>query len=343
MVTAIFGAWESGVIYAIMALGVYLSFRILDFPDLTVDGSFVTGAAVAAILIVEGVNPIVATVAALIAGFLAGCMTGLLHTKGKINPLLSGILMMIALYSINLRIMGKSNVPLLSEDTFITWISNGWKQLGIDDSIHAVLSAIGLSNLIPKTWAIIILMSVLVLFLKLVLDWFLKTEIGLSIRATGDNETMIRSFAASTDFLKIIGLGMSNALVAFSGALVAQYNGFSDVGMGIGMIVIGLASVIIGEAVFGAKTIVRATLAVIGGAILYRIIVTLALRVDFLETGDMKMITAFIVICALIIPKLWSQFKDKRHKKKRLIVSQENIVHNLENRGEKLATVKSDL
>jgi putative tryptophan/tyrosine transport system permease protein len=343
MSLAIFGAFESGVIYAIMALGVYLSFRILDFPDLTVDGSFVTGAAVAAILIVEGVNPIMATIAALIAGFCAGCLTGLLHTKGKINPLLSGILMMIALYSINLRIMGRSNIPLLQEETLISQISNWWKNLGLDNWIQSILANLGLSSLIPKTWAIVLIMCLLVLILKLGLDWFLKTEIGLSIRATGDNETMIRSFAANTDSLKIVGLGLSNALVAFSGALVAQYNGFSDVGMGIGMIVIGLASVIIGEAVFGAKTIIRATAAVIGGAILYRIIVTLALRVDFLETGDMKMITAFIVICALVIPKVWGQFKDKRNKKKRLLASQEKISYSLKEGGEKLAAIKTDL
>ncbi|HLO12970.1 MAG TPA: ABC transporter permease [Pseudoneobacillus sp.] len=342
MQTAIFGAFESGVIYAIMALGVYLSFRILDFPDLTVDGSFVTGAAVAAILIVNGVNPIMATLAALLAGFVAGCITGLLHTKGKINPLLSGILMMIALYSINLRIMGKSNIPLLQEETLFSWLDNSWKSVGLDHSIYNVLSSVGLSDFNPKTWSIVIIMSLLVILLKFSLDWFLKTEIGLSIRATGDNETMIRSFAANTDSLKIVGLGMSNALVAFSGALVAQYNGFSDVGMGIGMIVIGLASVIIGEAVFGAKSITRATLAVIGGAILYRIIVTLALRVDFLETGDMKLITAFIVICALVIPKIWGQFTEKRNKQKRLLASQEAI-HSLKNRGEELAAVKPDL
>jgi putative tryptophan/tyrosine transport system permease protein len=343
MTTAIFGAWESGIIYAIMALGVYLSFRILDFPDLTVDGSFVTGASVAAILIVNGINPILATLAALLSGFLAGCITGFLHTKGKINPLLSGILMMIALYSINLRIMGKSNIPLLQEETLITWLSNGWKNFGLDESIQGILSSFGLSSFMPRTWAIVILMSVLVLLLKLMIDWFLKTEIGLSIRATGDNEMMISSFAADTDSLKIIGLGLSNALVAFSGALVAQYNGFSDVGMGIGMIVIGLASVIIGEAVFGAKTMVRATLAVVGGAILYRIIVTLALRVDFLETGDMKMITAFIVICALIIPKALSQFKVKRNKKKRLLASYEKSTYSLKTRGDKLATAKQDI
>src|SRR3954465_10329909 len=281
MFNAIFGSFEAGVIYAIMALGVYLTFRVLDFPDLTVDGSFVTGAATAAMMIVLGYNPIVATLVAIVAGFIAGCMTGLLHTKGKINPLLSGILMMIALYSINLRIMGKSNVPLLQEETVITMLTSFWQSLKIDDMMNSLFQAIGWGAFMPKTWGILIIMLLLAYIVKKGIDFFLKTDIGLAIRATGDNETMIRSFSADTDFLKILGLGLANAFVAFSGALIAQYNGFSDVGMGIGMIVIGLASVIIGEAIFGAKKIVRATLAVIGGSILYRLIVTMALRVEF--------------------------------------------------------------
>ncbi|MBY0095272.1 ABC transporter permease [Mesobacillus maritimus] len=340
MPTAIFGSLEAGALYALMALGVYLSFRILDFPDLTVDGSFVTGGAVAAVMIVNGFNPFIATIAAIVAGFLAGCFTGLLHTKGKINALLSGILMMIALYSINLRIMGKSNVSLLSEETVITKITEFWKQLKIDDAIQTGLSAIGIGGFIPKTWAILFLMVILAFIVKVGMDWFLKTELGLALRATGDNETMVRSFSVDTDFYKIFGLGLSNALVAFSGALVAQYNGFSDVGMGIGMIVIGLASVIIGEAVFGAKNIIRATAAVIGGAILYRIIVTMALRVEFLETGDMKLITALIVICALILPKVIDRQKEKQRKRKRLKAMKQA---DAEGRGQNLAAVKSDL
>lgn len=318
MFTAVFTSIEAGAIYALMALGVYLSFRILDFPDLTVDGSFVTGGAVAAVLIAGGTNPFIATFAAIVAGFIAGSITGLLHTKGKINELLSGILMMIALYSINLRIMGKSNVPLLQEDTVITMITSFWTKLNIDNGLATLLTNIGLSDFIPRTWGIMITMILLAFIVKVLIDLFLRTEIGLAIRATGDNETMISSFSANTDWLKILGLGISNALVALSGALIAQYNGFSDVGMGIGMIVIGLASVIIGEAVFGAKTIIRATLAVIGGAILYRIIVAIALRANFFETGDMKLITALIVVGALIIPKLLEQRKEKQRKKKRL-------------------------
>ena len=321
MFNAIFGSFEAGAIYALMALGVYLSFRILDFPDMTVDGSFVTGASIAAVLIVGGMNPFLATIAAILAGFIAGCVTGLLHTKGKINPLLSGILMMIALYSINLRIMGKSNVPLLQEETIFTKLTNFWQSLKIDDAINGLMQMLGMGDPVPKTWGILVVMLLLAYIVKKGLDFFLKTDIGLAIRATGDNETMIRSFSADTDMLKIVGLGLSNAVVAFSGALVAQYSGFSDVGMGIGMIVIGLASVIIGEAVFGAKKIVRATLAVIGGSILYRLIVTMALRVDFLETGDMKLITAIIVIFALILPKINSSRKEKQRKKKRMTQS----------------------
>jgi putative ABC transport system permease protein len=320
MFAAVFGSVEQGIIYAIMALGVYLTFRVLDFPDLTVDGSFVTGAAVAATMIVTGYPPLLATAVAILCGFLAGCITGLLHTKGKINALLSGILMMIALYSINLRIMGFStegsvgrpNIPLLNAETLFSKFHAFWGSLGIDDAINGFLSTLGFEHL-PSTWGTLFLMIIATILIKIVVDWFLQTELGLAIRATGDNKKMIRSFSANTDTLVIFGLGLSNALVAFSGALFAQYSKYSDIGLGIGMIVIGLASVIIGEAIFGTKTIVRTTLAVIFGAIIYRIILGLALRVDFLDTGDMKMITAAIVIAALVLP----QFIDKRREKAR--------------------------
>ncbi|OEH92414.1 ABC transporter permease [Bacillus solimangrovi] len=343
MFTATFGAIESGVIYAIMALGVYLSFRILDFPDLTVDGSFVTGAAVSAVLIVNGVNPFLATVVALIAGFIAGCMTGILHTKGKINPLLSGILMMIALYSINLRIMGRSNVPLIQQETSLSIIKDFWQSLGFDTGLNALFSSIGFGENLPKTWSILIIMLIVTLIIKFATDWFLRTEVGLALRATGDNERMIRSFSANTDGLTILGLGISNALVAFSGALIAQYNAFSDVGMGIGMIIIGLASVIIGEALFGTKTIARTTLAVIGGAIIYRLVVSWALRVEFLETGDMKLITATIVILALIVPKIMDGQREKSRKKKRQAERLAAIRVTENKGGEGVVTSKSDL
>lgn len=318
MFTALFNSIESGMIYAIMALGVYLTFRILDFPDMTVEGSFVTGSSVAAMMIVNGFSPIISTLAALVVGFVAGSITGLLHTKGKVNALLAGILMMIALYSINLRIMGTSNIPLLSQTTLMTNIQDVWAKTGLDDVLNGLLSAIGLGDSLPKTWSILIVMLVIALLIQVGISVFLKTEIGLAIRATGDNESMVKSFSAHTDNMKILGLAISNALVAFAGALVAQYNGFSDIGMGIGILVIGLASVIIGEAIFGSKTIAKATLAVIGGAIIYRLVVTLALLVKFLKTGDVKLITALIVICALILPQFFDRRKMKVRKKKRL-------------------------
>ncbi|MCL6574212.1 MAG: ABC transporter permease [Bacillus sp. (in: Bacteria)] len=343
MFTAIFGSFEAGIIYAIMALGVYLSFRILDFPDLTVDGSFVTGAAISAVMIAGGVNPFLATIMALFAGFVAGCLTGLLHTFGKVNNLLAGILMMIALYSINLRIMGRSNIPLLNTDTAFTNISAFFEKLGIDSFFNSILAMVGLGDSLPDTWGILLLMIIVTFVLKFLTDSFLKTEIGLAVRATGDNKRMIRSLSANTNLLVILGLGLSNALVAFSGALIAQQGGFADVGMGIGMIVIGLASVIIGEALFGTKTIARTTLAVIGGAIIYRIVVTLALRVDFLDPGDMKLITALIVIVALTTPKIIDGSKEKKRKARRKSERISSIkATNKQGKGDFHAAIKSD-
>ena len=292
MLFAMLGSVETGVIFAVLALGVYLSFRVLNIPDLTVEGSFTTGGAVAASMIAGGSSPLLATGAAMCAGITVGCVTGALHTKGKINALLAGILTMIALYSINLRVMGKANVPLLTEETVITQIQDRM-------------------NWLPEGSALLVALLAGIAAVKLVLDRFLHSEYGLVLRATGDNERMIRSFAADTDRAKIVGLGLSNGMVALSGALMAQYQGFADVSMGIGMIVIGLASVIIGEAVFGHTTISRATLAVIGGAILFRLIVALALRAG-LEPSDLKLITALIVMAALILPKVWTQRKVAR-------------------------------
>ena len=277
MITAV----ELGLIYAIMALGVYLTFRILDFPDLTVDGSFTTGAATASICIVNGVNPWLATLLAFIAGMAAGAITGLLHTKGKIDGLLAGILTMIALYSINLRIMGKANTPLLGEKTLIS-----------------PLREAGLLG----TWAsVAIFFAVALLFVALIV-WFLHTETGMAMRATGDNEEMIRSFGVGTDNQKILGLSLSNGLVALAGALIAQYQGFADVGMGIGLILIGLASVIVGQAIFTQRWIWLAALAVVFGAVIYRLVIQLALSVGF-EVNDMKLISAVLVVIALLLPK----------------------------------------
>ncbi|ETT50899.1 MULTISPECIES: ABC transporter permease [unclassified Paenibacillus] len=287
MYNSLIGALEMGLLYAFMALGVYITFRILDFPDLTVDGSFTTGGAIAAVMISSGYSPLLATLCALLGGMAAGMCTGLLHTKGKINGLLSGILMMIALYSINLRILVKPNVSVMGEDTLFS-------------SINPLL-----------------VMPFIVVLVKILMDLFLRTDLGLALRATGDNSRMIRSFGVNTDTTTIMGISLSNGLVALSGALIAQYSSFADASMGIGMIVIGLASVIIGEALFGAKNVFRATLAVLLGSIVYRIVVALALRVSWLKASDLKLITAIIVIIALVFPSVQRYVKQKSTARRR--------------------------
>ncbi|NMR30001.1 ABC transporter permease [Crystallibacter degradans] len=279
-------AVELGLIYAIMALGVYLTFRILNFPDLTVDGSFTTGAAVASIMIINGFSPVVSTIAAFGAGLVAGWITGILHTKGKINGLLAGILTMIALYSINLRIMGRANLPLLREETLITPLRD--------------------AGLLGTAMAVVVF-SLFALAVKFVIDWFLHTDVGLAMQATGDNEEMIRSFGVSTDRMKILGLALSNGLVGLCGALIAQYQGFADIGMGIGLILAGLASVIIGQAIFGSRLIIIASLAVVLGSVLYRVVIQLALQAG-LNPNDMKLISAVLVVTALVLPQ-WKFFK----------------------------------
>lgn len=277
---------ELGLLYAVMALGVYLTFRVLDFPDLTVDGSFTTGAAVAASLIVNGTSPVVATLAGAAAGAVAGAVTGLLYTKGRIDGLLAGILTMIALWSINLRIMGTSNLSLLREDTVMTPL----RDLG----------------LLGSPWAILIF-AVGVLVLKALIDWFLSTDLGLSIQATGNNEQMIRSFGVNTHRTTILTLAISNGLVAGCGALVAQYQGFADISMGIGLILVGLASVIIGQAIFGHRTVFMATIGVLVGAVIYRLVIFFALSAG-LDPNDMKLISAILVVLALLLPR-WGLLK----------------------------------
>ncbi|MCQ6561476.1 ABC transporter permease [Paenibacillus mendelii] len=291
MLDSMYGAVELGLLYSLMALGVFITFRILDFPDLTVDGSFATGGAVAAVLLSNGYSMWIAMIAAFLAGTVAGACTGLLHTKGKINGLLSGILMMIALHSINLRIMGKPNTSLLDIEPMFSSISPIWVKL--------------------------IVMAVCILVIKFLLDAFLRTDMGLALRATGDNPRMIRSFGANTDNTKMLGISLSNGLVALSGGLIAQQSSYADISMGIGMIVIGLASVIIGEAIFGARTVFWATLAAVLGSIVYRIVVALALRVEWLEASDLKLITALIVIVALVLPSARRAMKQKSMAKKR--------------------------
>lgn len=284
------GTIELSLIYAVVALGVYLTFRVLNFPDLTVDGSFTTGAATGAALIVNGVPPWIATGGAFIAGMIAGTITGLLHTKGRIDGLLAGILTMIALWSVNLRIMGLAkekdslaNLPIPRDQTVFT-------------PLHE-------AGLLRAEWTSPLLMLVGVIALKLLIDWFLATDLGLALQATGNNEQMIRSLGVNTDRTKILGLALSNGLVAIGGSLYAQYQGAADISAGIGLILIGLASVIIGQAFFGTKRVWLATTGVVVGAVVYWLVIFFALRVG-LNTNDMKLITAVIVVIALLVPRM---------------------------------------
>lgn len=271
---------EQGLAFGIMALGVYITFRILKFSDLTVDGSFPLGAAVAASLITTGQNPFIASAIAMFIGALAGIMTGLLNTKAKISDLLSGILTMTSLYSINLRIMTQPNISLLNKPTIFDSFRN--------------------NNLV--------VFLIIGLGVKFLIDMFLRTQLGLSLRATGDNPIMIRSHGVNTDLTKIIGLAISNGFVAFSGALIAQYQGFADVGMGVGTVVSGLASIIIGESILHQKSLFTSTLAVLLGSFLYRFIISLIIFLDIAQASDLRLLTSLIVIISLILPKFKGKF-----------------------------------
>jgi len=289
---AFYGAVEQGFAYGLMVIGVYLTFRVLDFPDLTVDGSLPLGAAVSAVAITSGYSPILSIFMATCAGFVAGMVTGILNTKFKILHLLASILTMIALYSINLRIMGRPNMTLLGKDTVV------------DRFIE--FSGIAPYFSTPILFGIICAVSVGILI------WFLHTELGLSFLATGDNMQMITSQGVNTDTVIIFGVGLSNAMVATTGALVAQNQGAADVNMGVGTIIAGLASVIIGETVFGDKTISRAIIAALLGSVLYRIAIALALGMKLgsfsITPSDLNLITALLVIFALIMPKMKQKF-----------------------------------
>ena len=282
---------SQGLLWSLLALGVYITFRVLDIADLTVEGSFPLGASVAVTLLVKDVNPVTAILAAALAGGAAGVVTGLLHTKLRIPALLAGILTMIALYSVNLRIMGKANVSLLGKETAFTLVES---TLGVAYSQAVLLVGI-LSCL---------LFSVL-------MYWFFGTEIGAAIRATGYNPQMIRAQGVDTNIMLLIGLFFSNALVAVAGALVAQSNGFADVGMGVGTIVIGLASVIIGEVLFGTRSFKNSLISVILGSIVYRLVIAIVLQMG-MPPNDLKLFTAVLVAIALSLPMVKGKFQSRK-------------------------------
>ena len=280
---------EQGFLFSFLGLGVLLTFRFFRFPDLTAEGSYPLGGAVAATLLVGGANPYLATFAAVLAGAAAGTVTALIHTKLRINNIIAGIVVMTALYTVNLRVMGRANVSLLSTPGVFADVASALTALGVpmrEDAATTIAATL-----------------VLLIAVAAALVLFLHTDLGLAVRATGENETMIRSLGVDTDGTKMIGLAISNGAIALSGALVAQNHGFADIGMGIGILVTGAASVLIGEAIFGDRSIERWVLAAIVGALLYRLLVAVALRVG-LEPVDLKLITAVLLLAALAVPRL---------------------------------------
>ncbi|MBO3444730.1 ABC transporter permease [Clostridium sp. CCUG 7971] len=265
------GTLEQGLIFAIGALGVYITYTILDFPDLSVDGTFSLGAAITTAFILKDIDPFLSLVLAFMGGAIGGLATGILHVKLKITNLLSGILVMIGLYSINLRVMGKANLPMINK-----------------------------TNIFSSNISIVMILVVMVLITKLLMDILFKTKFGFILRATGDNDTLVTSLGVNKGTMKIVGLMISNGLVALSGAIMAQYQRFSDISMGNGFIVVALASIILGQSVFKNSKFLKGTTVVIIGAFLYKLSVGIALNLGFPPT-DLKLITSLIVVIAIIM------------------------------------------
>lgn len=303
LIITLLEALELGLIYSVLALGVFLSFRTLNTPDLTVDGSIVTGAAVSAVMCtaasemdpaVQGIICIAGLLLAFLFGMGAGAITALLNTKLKIQPLLAGILVMLGIYSINLRIQGKANINLNSAPTLYKMVEDAMGDF---------------------RWSSIILGAVIAAVIILLLFAFLKTRKGFALRATGDNEEMVRAAGISSDNMKLLGLSVSNGLVGMAGGMLAQYQGYSDVGMGTGMVVIGLASVIIGEVLFGTSSLMRRLIAVALGAVVYRMVIGVALYIGMPPT-DLKLVSAVIVTIALAMGMMGESFSIRKRKSK---------------------------
>ncbi len=296
------GAFIIGLILALVALGVFVSFRIYHFPDMTAEGSITLGAAVAAALLVTGHSPLYATLAAAVAGAIAGLITGVLHTRFKINALLSGIIVMTALYSVNLHVMGKSNVPLMNVTTFADQTAKIAAHFGTEKVLlFGREAAVRDLTLLGLSLGLVVLVGVL-------LYAFFRTHLGLAMRATGDNDQMVRALGSSDGVLLTGGLALSNALVAMAGALLAQYQGFADAQMGIGMLVWGLASVIIGEALVGTNRFGYLLAGAVFGSVLFRLLVAVALRWG-LDPNDLKLITAVFVFGALVLPGTFAKLR----------------------------------
>lgn len=305
------GAIATGLCFGFVAIAVYITFRVLDFPDLTIDGSLPLGAAISATLITAGISPYASLLVAFVGGAIAGALTALIATRLRIHSLLASILVTTGLFSINLRIMGRSNVPLLNTASVFTPFEEAWR------TSMAALGGDTLGRMSSNLLAILVF-GILLALCKLALDWFMRTELGLAMRATGDNPQMIRALGANTDSMIVLGLALSNGLVGLSGGLIAQYQGFADVNMGIGLIIAGLAAVILGETMFRPTHFATATLAVIVGMVLYRIAIAAALTVSVplpsggsftIDAQDVKLATAVLVFVAL-----WFTHIQKNHR-----------------------------
>jgi len=307
MLNAVISSFPLGIMWSLTTIGVFITFRVLEVSDLTVDGTLTLGAASSAVLIAGGMNPYLAILIAFFCGLLAGLCTALLHTRLKIPPLLSGILTMTALYSINLRVMGKANVSINKMETIFTQFTD---ITGIPRRI-ALPNGVFLSNV-----DVLIVGSVLVLIFAVGLYWFFGTEIGYGLRATGSNPQMIRAQGVNTDTSKLIGLMLSNGLVAISGSLLAQSQRYAEVSMGTGTIVIGLASVIIGEVLFSTRSFKHYLISIILGSVIYRMVISIVLELG-MNPNDLKLLTAAIIAIALALPLMKNGFQSISHGMKR--------------------------
>ena len=303
----VIGAFTIGLILALLALGVFISFRIFAFPDITADGSITLGGAVTAVLIVAHVHPILATAVAFLAGALAGTATGLLHTRFGINGLLSGILVMSALYSVNLHIMGKSNLPLLSERTLASMAESSAVSVLRTNVVHPLGWEVS-----TRDAAVFALAFAMAAIASTMLYLFFRTNLGTAMQAAGDNPQMIRALGVNVENMIVLGLALSNGLIGLAGGLLTQYQGFADVQMGIGMVVWGLASIIIGEALVGVRDLGLVITGAVMGSVLFRLILALALR-GGLNPNDLKLVTAAFVFLALVLPSVLQRTRRRIH------------------------------
>lgn len=297
--TLVISVFEQGMIYAIMALGMYITYKILDFPDMTVDGSFPLGASLSAVLISQGMNPYLTLLLSFAAGLMAGTITGLIHVKLKVRDILASIIMMTALYSVNLRIAGKANLPIYNYDNIY------------NNSLTNYLLGGALSP-----YKNLIIIAIIVVIVKCVLDWYLKTKSGYLLKAVGDNETLVTSMGIDKGKIKILGLAIANGLVSLSGSMFAQQQRFFDASMGVGTAVIGLASVIIGTALFGQISVFGFSISVILGSILYKGCVAAAIRIG-LQSTDLKLVTAVLFLLILVLSSRIEKYQGRKRRKER--------------------------